>query len=103
MTLAPAMRRANTAASRLFGAGLAAALLCAAAPPAAAEGGSFTLCYERLKQLAALYRAQGSRKVGIAEPVDAPEERLYKLRLRIGANVRVFVCTPDGRIERVAE
>ena len=81
---------------------LAAALLCAA-PPAAAEGGSFTLCYERLKQLAALYRAQGSANVEIAEPVDAPEERRYRLRLRIGANIRVFACTPDGRIERIAE
>lgn len=97
------MRRRDPAASRLFGAALVAALLCAAPPPAAAEGGSFTLCYERLKQLAALYRAQGSPNVGIAEPVDAPEERRYRLRLRIGVNIRVFVCTPDGRIERADE
>lgn len=80
-----------------------AAALCVAPLPAAAEGGSFTLCYERLKQLAALYRAQASPSVGIAEPIDAPEERRYELRLRIGEHVRRFICTPDGRIERIAE
>ena len=80
---------------------VALALLAASATgPAAAEGGSFTLCYERLKQLAALYAAQGAE---VSEPVDDPGTRRYEIELRIAGAVRRLACGPDGRIERPAE
>ncbi len=81
----------------------AAAGLAALATPAEATGGSFTLCYERLKQFAALYAAQGSPNAAIVEPVDAPEERRYVLEMRIGEKIHRFTCTRGGRIERVDE
>ena len=77
------------------------AVLAGLAAPTAAEAGSFSLCYERLKQFAALYEAQGARGGAITEPVDAPGERRYVLEMRIGAAVHRFTCTRDGRIERV--
>ena len=79
---------------------LVVALALFAPAPAAAEGGSFTLCYERLKQLAALYAAQGAE---VSEPVDDPGARRYALELRIAGAVRRLACGPDGRIERPAE
>lgn len=80
-----------------------AAALGAVPAPAAATGGSFALCYERLKQLAALYMAQGARDLSIAEPVDAPDQRRYVLEMRIGAATHRFACTRGGAIERVGE
>ena len=85
---------------RARAAALALLALAPAAGPAAAEGGSFTLCYERLKQLAALYAAQGAE---VSEPVDDPGARRYALELRIAGSVRRLACGPDGRIERPAE
>lgn len=85
---------------------MAAAMVLAAtlaAGPAAATGGLFALCYERLKQMAALYEAQGSRNVAITEPVDAPAERRYVLELRIADRTHKFTCTRDGRIERIED
>ena len=79
---------------------LVVALALLAPAPAAAEGGSFALCYERLKQLAALYAAQGAE---VSEPVDDPGARRYALELRIAGAVRRLACGPDGRIERPAE
>lgn len=79
---------------------LVVALALFAPAPAAAEGGSFTLCYERLKQLAALYAAQGAE---VSEPVDDPGARRYEIELRIAGAVRRLACGPDGRIERPAE
>ena len=90
----PVRRRGRALAAAL------ALLAAAAAGPAAAEGGSFTLCYERLKQLAALYAAQGAE---VSEPVDDPGARRYALELRIAGSVRRLACGPDGRIERPAE
>lgn len=78
-----------------------AAALGAVSAPAAATGGSFALCYERLKQLAALYAAQGARDLSIAEPVDAPDERRYVLEMRIGAATHRFACARGGTIERL--
>ena len=78
-----------------------AAALGAVSAPAAATGGSFALCYERLKQLAALYAAQGARGLSIAEPVDAPDERRYVLEMRIGAATHRLACTRGGTIERL--
>ena len=86
----------------LFALTLAAALGATAAP-AAATGGSFALCYERLKQLAALYAAQGASGVSITEPVDEPDERRYVLEMRIGAATHRFGCTRGGLIERLDE
>ena len=91
----PGRRRGRAGA-----AALALLALAPAAGPAAAEGGSFTLCYERLKQLAALYAAQGAE---VSEPVDDPGARRYALELRIAGSVRRLACGPDGRIERPAE
>ena len=78
-----------------------AAALGAVPAPAAAAGGSFALCYERLKQLAVLYMAQGARDLLIAEPVDAPDERRYVLEMRIGAATHRFACAAGGTIERL--
>ena len=91
----------NPAPSRVGAAAraLVVALALLAPTPTAAEGGSFTLCYERLKQLAALYAAQGAE---VSEPVDDPGARRYVIKLRIAGSVRRLACGPDGRIERPA-
>ena len=81
---------------------VALAVLLSVAPPAAATGGSFSLCYERLKQMADILRAQGSREVAIREPVDDPKERRYVLELTIGERFERLTCTRSGAIERLA-
>ena len=85
------------------GAALALAVAAVMAPPPAAAGGSFQLCYERLKQLAALYEAQGSPNAAVVEPEDVPDDRRYVLELRIGPRTHRFRCTSGGTIERLED
>jgi len=86
------MRRSRARPLMLCVAALAAA---AGERDAAAAGGSFAVCYDRLKQLVALYAAQG----GIPETVvDDPAERAYTVRLRYGAKTHEMTCTAQGEL-----
>jgi len=55
--------------------------------------GSFSLCYERLKQLVALLGAQGQT---VDETVDEPRDKRYVVVTTFGVRRRTMSCSPKG-------